>query len=1040
MKPIRQTCVPRPEVLKGDLEDALFAANFGHVLAGIAPKVYQDAETFFRNTYPTELLRKLVGTIFQRLADPHEAGAPIRLSTGFGGGKTHTLIALWHLARHIDQTTLGTELLPAAGRPQRVVVAGIDADGFGAKVCATHGTLQTHSLWGELAYQLGGVEGYRRIQELDSPTSMPDRATLRAILPDEPLLILLDELVIYMAVLDDQAQGQLLAFLNMLISEITARRQAVLVITDPAGQPAYSRESRRLAESLGRAPAEAPAEPSPHRLREADERLGDVLGRTMSNYEVIGREGPQVILRRLFERIDGAAAEEASAEYYRAYQRVSQEYAEFLPQEAATRDYAQRIVQCYPFHPRLLETAQNRLGALQDFNQSRGVLRLFARMLRDIWESGSDVPLITAGDLDWSSRRIQADLLERLKRDPFKAAVEADIEGHARELDRQHATDIHRRVASALLLESLPLTDSAAMDKRELTLAVLRPSDVGHEPAEALDRLLHVCWHTYKTEGGLKAQFRYEPNALKIIEERARDPHLAEDARRTVLSWAQSYFSGHLFSLVAYPSSPRAVADSARLQLVLADSEPLAQAICDYEDDSDPAAKMPRRFRNAILAVAPTPQALEEAVRATCRLKAAEEVAKEHKKGTPVRQQVEELLPIYREEAARAAIRAFNRVCLQGRPSLTLAERYQVDKERPLGQANGQERLMDFLNDNRLIYQRDDALDVDLLVEELLPGATPSLEHPGAYSASALHERALAHRSLKLMADESPVRNAVLKAVAAGRLVVRLANGDVYDREGAVRGAPGSRQRFPGERLTTLRLTGDVLLAPPGAPCLAEWLRVDERPTPEGALLALEEAAAQKGATVEQVREAADLGQVHVLEREGRLQVVDDEAWRAWAPPDLRRQEVVADTWEKALAYAPRRALKALTFKARSPAAADKLLACAQPFGAPRLTLSLWFSGELKEGGQVHFSAQGVPHNAPLRPLELAKTMARACKEEGASYEARLELELGGGPHPPAGEGGRRGTEGAFAQAQAQGGRAVQLEAHFGPEEDADVP
>ena len=163
-----------------------------------------------------------------------------------------------------------------------------------------------------------------------------------------------------------------------------------------------------------------------------------------------------------------------------------------------------------------------------------GTLRLFARMLRDIWERQLDLPLITAGDVDWSSERIQADLLNRLNRDGFKAAVDSDVLRHARQLDQNYATDIHRRVAAALMLESLPATTNAAMDRRDLTLAVLRPSEVGHEAAEAMDRLMSVCWYTYPCEGG-RYQFRYEPNINKLIEERAEKINV-EDAKLKVLT------------------------------------------------------------------------------------------------------------------------------------------------------------------------------------------------------------------------------------------------------------------------------------------------------------------------------------------------------------------------------------------------------------------------------------------------------------------------------------------------------------------------
>ncbi|MBE3139380.1 MAG: hypothetical protein IMZ53_02230, partial [Thermoplasmata archaeon] len=88
-------CKPRKEVLKGDLDDAIFAADFGDLISGKAPKVYGEAKTFFQNTHPAKQLCKVIEVVFERLADPKEAGATVRLSTGFGGGKTHTLMALW---------------------------------------------------------------------------------------------------------------------------------------------------------------------------------------------------------------------------------------------------------------------------------------------------------------------------------------------------------------------------------------------------------------------------------------------------------------------------------------------------------------------------------------------------------------------------------------------------------------------------------------------------------------------------------------------------------------------------------------------------------------------------------------------------------------------------------------------------------------------------------------------------------------------------------------------------------------------------------
>jgi len=217
--------------------------------------------------------------------------------------------------------------------------------------------------------------------------------------------------------------------------------------------------------------------------------------------------------------VDHGVAQSASATYHALYERVAADHSDLVPANATSPEYAKRLVECYPFHPRLLDTARDRLGALEDFQKSRGVLRLFARILRDVWKRDEDLELITAGDVDWSSTRIRGDLLQRLNRDNFAAAVSADTEGHATELDGGKR-GIHRRVASALLLESLPLHPNSGLTPDELTLAVLRPDEAGPEPSEALDRLVGVCWHTYPMPGGRGWQFRYDPNVIKQIEGR----------------------------------------------------------------------------------------------------------------------------------------------------------------------------------------------------------------------------------------------------------------------------------------------------------------------------------------------------------------------------------------------------------------------------------------------------------------------------------------------------------------------------------------
>ena len=531
-------CTPRHEVLHGDLDDAIFAADFGNLISGgKCPEVYRDAKTFFENTHPAAQLKKVVEVVFERLANIKEPSALIRLSTGFGGGKTHTLMALWHLARSISDLKLGTELLPAAGRPKKVEVIAIDASKGSVPDFSIHGKHKVHSLWGEAFFQLGGEQALKELGKADDPEASPNEAQVEKILPKGPVLFLLDELVIYMAKLSDRGQGNLLGFVNSLGSIAGKRPQTMVLVTDPAGQAAYAAQSAALAASVNAAAS----------------RLDDILGRRASDFDPVGDEAARVIVRRLFESVDSAAVEAASARYYDLYQRVARDWPGHLPPAALTPEFAKRVRECYPFHPRLLDTAQDRPGALQEFNKSRGTLRLFARILRSAWERKEPLELISAGDLDWSSARLQADLLQRLNRDNFKAAISADVEKHAAELDGGKKRGVHRRVASASLLESVPMQSNSGLDPAELTLAVVRADEAGNEPAEALDRLVGMCWHTYPMPGGRGWQFRYEPNIIKQIEERIADISVG-DGRARVLAEVQQYFGGPEFKLVAWPA------------------------------------------------------------------------------------------------------------------------------------------------------------------------------------------------------------------------------------------------------------------------------------------------------------------------------------------------------------------------------------------------------------------------------------------------------------------------------------------------------
>ncbi|OHB66312.1 MAG: hypothetical protein A2Y76_03120 [Planctomycetes bacterium RBG_13_60_9] len=752
------------------------------------------------------------------------------------------------------------------------------------------------------------MRALKTLGKADDPEASPSEGQIEKVFPKGPILILLDELVVYMAKLSDRGQGNMLGFLNSLASVVSRRPQTLLIVTDPAGQVAYATQSATLAKELSKQQAAA-------------QTLNNVFDRKVSDFDPIGKESAQVITRRLFKHIDPTAAQAASATYHSLYERVLQEAPGTLPPDAAGAKCAEEIVRCYPFHPRLLVTATDRLGILGDFQKSRGVLRLFARIVRDVWESKSDLELITAGDIDWTSQRIQADLLERLHKQEFKAAISADLEKHALELDNGQQ-GIHTRVASAVLLESIPMTANNGMEPADLAFAVLRPDEAGPEPAEAIERLMGVCWHTYPTSTGRGCEFRYEPNVRKQIEERMAHVPI-EDARTRVLSEAQGYFQGMTFKLRSWPTSAAQVTESADLQLALCEDEKIAKTVVAYCDDSDPTALMPRGFQNAILAIAPTNAALNEAVLRAKRLLAAEAIQRDSQRdargekqgsGKLVLDQLKRIMPELAKQFQIQTRRSFDQVVLPGGIVRHIDETHQVPEDQILAKALGQSCLKKFLEDNNMIYEYGQALDVDRFMKDVLPGTTPLPDKPGVYTAKHVHERFLAAPGLRLIPTDSlVVRKTLLNAVSAGKIVVRLSDGRAYDATGHVQGPQGRRRRVP-DALQSVTLDDTIWITAARSEYAEEWLKEDTASSPSG----------------------------------GPGGGPGGDPTTVVAPRPTR---VTPASWDEVLEYADDRPLLELHLIASTPGNASSLLNVAQPLGAEQLLLSITTGGVLRDGG-----------------------------------------------------------------------------------------
>lgn len=527
LKPWREVVTPHPDVASGRYQQAEFAADLWQVHLGEGADEYRDPVEFFRRTYLTESLKRLLIGAVQRLSG--KGGDPVvQLQTNFGGGKTHSMLALYHLFSGANPSELPgvDEVMAAAGvarlpSVRRVVLVGNKLSP-GNPVQKPDGTV-VRTLWGELAWQLGGKEAFARIARDDEHATSPGDV-LRELFRDYgPCLILIDEWVAYARQLHDDADlpgGSFetqFTFAQALTEAAKLVNNCLLVISLPA--------SESQAEDV---------EVGGIRGRAALDRLRNVIGRVESSWRpASAEEGFEIVRRRLFAPLSGPEAfkqrdvtARAFADLYRAQK------AEFPP-ECSSTEYEKRIQAAYPIHPEVFDRLYEDWSTLVKFQRTRGVLRLMAAVIHCLWEKGDRNPLILPSTIPMDDPRVQFELTHYLS-DNWVPIIEKDVDGpnslplkidrEVPNLGKLHAT---RRVARTIFLGSAS-TGSAkhGLEDRRVKLGCVMP---GESPAifgDALRRLASTA--TYLYQDGARVWYSTQPTVTKLAEDRAellkRDP------------------------------------------------------------------------------------------------------------------------------------------------------------------------------------------------------------------------------------------------------------------------------------------------------------------------------------------------------------------------------------------------------------------------------------------------------------------------------------------------------------------------------------
>lgn len=621
IKPWREVAKPHKDVLEGTFKQSEFAADITQVHSRTATDEYQDPEKFFARTFITEGMRLLLMSVVERLSG--RGGDPvIQLQTAFGGGKTHTLLAVYHLASRRCATSklagippildsAGVASLPSAR------VAVIDGIKLSPSQPRSHAGVTVNTLWGELAVQLLGADGYALVAESDRDGTSPGKGILAELIQRAaPCVILLDELVAYIRQLESgksYAGGTFdsnLSFIQALTEAMKTVPNAIMLASLP----------------------ESETESGGAQGQRALETLEKYFGRVESVWKPVATEEAfEIVRRRLFDSIGEAIDVRATA---RAFCELYRQNATKFPAQALEAHYEERIAQSYPIHPEVFDRLYEDWSTLDKFQRTRGVLQYMAIVIHRLWNSGDKDPLIMPGSLPLDDAAVRNKSIHYLPTG-WEPVIEREIDGPrsmAVVIDghdtRFGSVQAARRTSRTIFLGSAP--SNAAQAVRgirvdDILLGTVQPGQAVGTYEDVIKRLRDKLHYLY----GEKDSYWFDtrPNLRREMESRKANlkndedvlPMLRERVQRAIAS-KHSFAGVHVFTPSAdvpdeYGTGPRLVVLSPRAVYRKQDE---SSAIAEATEILEKRGDSPRLKRNRLIFLAPDGDAmprLKDAVR-----------------------------------------------------------------------------------------------------------------------------------------------------------------------------------------------------------------------------------------------------------------------------------------------------------------------------------------------------------------------------------------------------------------------------------------
>lgn len=642
LKPWREITTPHPDVASGRYQQAEFAADLWQVYLDEGSDEYRLPTEFFQRTYLTEGLKQLLIGALLRLSGT--GGDPvIELQTNFGGGKTHAMLALYHLFFGVSAKDLpGLEPLfqvaginePPANVNTVVLVGNKISPG---QIHRKNDGTQVRTLWGEIAWQLGGKEGYERLREADETSTNPGDSLKDLFNHYAPVLILIDEWVAYGRQLhhkNDLPAGDFdthFTFAQTLSESAKNAKQTLLVVSIPSSE----------------------IEIGGDRGKEALDRLKNAIGRVESPWRPASAdESFEIVRRRLFQPTSDPSLFVQRDAVVRAFAELYRTQSQEFPAECKESDYERRMRESYPIHPELFARLYSDWSSLDKFQRTRGVLRLMAKVIHSLWERNDHSLLIMPAHVPMDDSQVQSELTRYLE-DNWIPVIEKDVDGPNSlplALDRQNPNlgrySACRRVTRTIYMGSAPTLRAAnrGLEDRRIKLGCVQPGESVATFGDALRRLSDQG--TYLYIDGNRYWISTQPNVNRTAQERGSQ-FLLDDrylVRQEIIKRLKGDRDRGEFSAIhVAPESTSDIPDDPNLGVRLVVLSPVSPhtrlstespARNYVEDALNHKGSSPRFYRNTLLFLAPDQPKIENLEKNVAQYLAWESILADDKKKT----------------------------------------------------------------------------------------------------------------------------------------------------------------------------------------------------------------------------------------------------------------------------------------------------------------------------------------------------------------------------------------------------------------------